>query len=814
MGQRGIIASRAATVCAAVAAIGGGVASAAPASSLGEIVAVDVVSNRADLISGGDALVEVRVAPGTNPAGVAVRVGGRDVTSAFAVRENGRFQGLVTGLAVGENVLSARLPDGSGRTLALTNHPIGGPIFAGPQVTPWICNPSASTPPLGDAADEQCNAQTKVELLYRTPAGQFVAYDPAAPPAPAAIQPTTTDSGKSVPFVVERVTGTLDRGIYQLAVLVDPTRPITPWSTAQPWSHKLVYAFGGGCGTDHTQRAPGNVLQATQLGLGFAVATTSLNTYQQDCSDVVSAEAAMMAKEIVIERYGAIRYTVGTGGSAGTMQQHLLTENYPGLLDGLMTSLSFPDHFEQVMGSLDCRVLFHYFWPTSPLVNPGHASAPPNPLFPTAASRLPVWGSNPSNPDNLCGQKILAFGADRTELLPGSGVGCGLPTSLIWNPIANPTGERCGITDYMRAVFGVVAAADAPNGKGRSVTDNVGVQYGYRALQTGEITPEQFVDLNWKVGGIDIDGDFTADRKAADPIALRILYETGRVNSGSGAANIPEVDNRTGGQGDDTGFHPAFESWAYRARLDAANGNHENHVIWLSRPGGVVPSQFDVVRQWLDALDADSSADPRAVKVRRAKPADLVDACFMAGGVQADLTCGGTWRYFGAPRQVAGGPLASDVMKCRLVALSPMGYNVAFTAEQWAKLQEAFPSGVCDYSQPGVSQQPPKARWLTFASGPGGEPIGDAPLSEEITVGTRLTEQITLVGSANGGSFAAQLRAVLAAYERGNVSAACGSLRAYSNHVSAQSGKTLAKALADQLLLNARGIAAAIGCRR
>ena len=175
----------------------------------------------------------------------------------------------------------------------------------------------------------------------------------------------------------------------------------------------------------------------------------------------------------------------------------------------------------------------------------------------------------------------------------------------------------------MRSVFGVTVTPDAPNGKGRSATDNVGVQYGLNALLAGEITPEQFVDLNSKVGGIDIDGNFTPERKAADPAALEILYSTGRMNSGTGAADIPEIDNRTGCQMDDTGFHPAFETFAYRARLDRSNGHHDNQVIWLSRPGGVVPSQFDYMRQWLDNLAADTSGDRQSVKVRRAKPADL-----------------------------------------------------------------------------------------------------------------------------------------------------------------------------------------------
>src|SRR4026207_1686317 len=108
------------------------------------------------------------------------------------------------------------------------------------------------------------------------------------------------------------------------------------------------------------------------------------------------------------------------------MQQHLISTNYPGLLDGLMTSQVFPDHMDQVMGSLDCRALMHYFWPHAALHRPAlGAGSPPvsraprppsapsaaltgsalgtaNPLFSTSAARLPVWGSNPTNGDNLC----------------------------------------------------------------------------------------------------------------------------------------------------------------------------------------------------------------------------------------------------------------------------------------------------------------------------------------------------------------------------------------------------------------------------
>ena len=85
------------------------------------------------------------------------------------------------------------------------------------------------------------------------------------------------------------------------------------------------------------------------------------------------------------------------------------------------------------MGSLDCRALMHYFWPTAALN--GSALGTANPLFATSAARLPVWGSNPTNGDNLCGQKVQSFGADRAELLPGlRDVVCGLATAEIWSP--------------------------------------------------------------------------------------------------------------------------------------------------------------------------------------------------------------------------------------------------------------------------------------------------------------------------------------------------------------------------------------------
>ena len=48
---------------------------------------------------------------------------------------------------------------------------------------------------------------------------------------------------------------------------------------------------------------------------------------------------------------------------------------------------------------------------------------------------------------------------------------------------------------------------------------------------------------------------------------------------------------------------------------------------------------------------------------------------------------------------------------------------------EWTQVQAAFPSGVCDWSKPGVGQQP-STPWLTFAGGPGGQPLGPPPTSQ------------------------------------------------------------------------------------
>jgi hypothetical protein len=281
---------------ARIALLGAGLGGAFAASADDDLQ-IKILSNRADLISGGDALVEIVPPTGASTAELAVAVDGRDVTGAFALHQSGPMAGRIVGrvgeLKVGENVLAARLSNQLGAEITITNHPNGGPVFAGPKVQPWICETEAAG--FGPAQDEHCNVPARYEFFYRSTDPLkvgFQPYDPAVPPGDVAT--TVTDQGQVVPYIVRRETGVINRGWYSIAVLTDPGKPWEPWNRQPGWNNKIVWPFGGSSTPDHYQNAPPNVLDADKLGRGFMVATSSLNVHGQNNNDVVSTETLMM----------------------------------------------------------------------------------------------------------------------------------------------------------------------------------------------------------------------------------------------------------------------------------------------------------------------------------------------------------------------------------------------------------------------------------------------------------------------------------------------------------------------------------------
>jgi hypothetical protein len=715
-----------------------GLAWAAPVSAGGGSVgAVTIValSNRADLISDGDALLRVTLPEGASGKGMRVRVGSRDVTGRFVRERAGTYLGLVNGLKLGPQVLEVRLRDGRGARLTLTNHPKGGPLFSGPQIQPWVCVTADNG--LGDPVDAQCNAPTVTSYLYQPTGadpGAYEDYDPTSPPTDVAM--TRTDNGLTVPYILRVELGTLDRAIYRTMVLADPRKPWTATHPQPQWDRKLVVAFGGGCGTPYKQNPPnprgpifgntagdGDIQLPDLLSRGMMTGATGLNTLNQNCNPDVSAEAMLMLKEHVVDSSGEILRTMTVGGSGGSVQQHYIASNYPGITDGIVPTLSFPDLQGMTWDAADCYLTTHYFTAVSP-----H-------LWPALEQRLAVQGKSGLL---SCGEFVALFAdwndpQNRGAFQAGVTVrpGCGLGTGEAYNPITNPTGPRCSVQDYQRNIWGT----SGPRHVAPLPFDNTGVQYGLTALQAGLISVDQFIDLNAHIGGIDNEGGFTTARVSMSDAMAATFYRSGQTTDAHRLADVPIVDVREALDDNDpeglSDMHQPYNTKAMRARLDAANGGHGNQVVWFPPPANVDVAAVLAVDRWLDAVDKDRRPGTRAQKIVRDRPVSLRDTCWIDSQPVTDVrACAQKFpgpRHGGTARIVAGGPLTSDLRKCQLKPLRRQDYKVAFSAGQWSSLLAVFPRGVCDWSKPSVGHQR-ALPWMSFDR-VGGRPLGNAPTS-------------------------------------------------------------------------------------
>ncbi len=683
---------------------------------------VSVVSARADMVTGGDALVRIDLPDGESPDSVAVRVGGRDVTAQFRAVSDSALEGLVTNLAVGLNRVAVTLGRDASVELEVRNHPATGPVLSGPHQQPFVCETEqfelASGDTLGAAIDDDCSVVRRVDYAYRSVDGGALKPlpDPAARPDDLAYTTTLLDA--EVPYIVRIETGTVNRAIYQIALLHDPVTDSEPdpWQMPAGWNGRLIYTFGGGCvnGWYRQGARTGGVTDDVMLRQGYAVASSTLNVFANNCNDLLAAESMMMVKERFIESYGAPEFTIGWGCSGGSYQNHQIADNYPGLLDGIIPGCSFPDVISGTIPYItDARLLNHYF-------NQDHAQSGGVSFSEEeqrAVAGFLVLNTMPNVSRN-------AGRIAPTEFCPDV-----LDESLRYDAETNPEGARCDVYDHTLNVFG----RDPETGFARRPLDNVGVQYGLAALNDGAITLTQFLDLNERVGGYDNDGQFRAERTVGDPAALRAAYETGRVtHGGGGLATIPIIDYR--GYSDDVergDVHVRYHSFSMRERLLRANGRADNHVMLVedNRYGLYStdsPRAQEALAQmdaWLTALVADDSTDPVIEKVVRAKPVDLVDACWSRGDDPTKIAepqrqgagrCAELYPAPPAPREVAGGPIASDILKCQLKPIALDDYDVPLTSAEEARLARIFATGVCDWSQVGVEQTEPVSTWLRF----------------------------------------------------------------------------------------------------
>jgi hypothetical protein len=258
---------------------------------------------------------------------------------------------------------------------------------------------------------------------------------------------------------------------------------------------------------------------------------------------------------------------------------------------------------------------------------------------------------------------------------------------------------------------------------------NDGIQYGLGALQKGLITPDQFVALNGAIGGVDIDLNPTAARLAGDDGAVVNAYRSGFVNEMNNMSGVAILDHA----GPDPGIaHDFARAWWIRERLDREQGGHGNEVLWygptplVGAPNWPTKALLAMDR-WLAAVEADHSGASRARKIVEDRPADVKDKCLVKICTRYVAT-----RY-GTPRQAAGASEINDIVKCRRKPLDRAAYGVTFADAQWARLEHAFPNGICDWTKPGVGQQE-NVPWLTYQDADGhvvygGQPMAPAPRS-------------------------------------------------------------------------------------
>jgi hypothetical protein len=199
------------------------------------------------------------------------------------------------------------------------------------------------------------------------------------------------------------------------------------------------------------------------------------------------------------------------------------------------------------------------------------------------------------------------------------------------------------------------------------------------------------------------DGGLTpAPRTTGDRVAIAGAYRTGHVFTGR--IDIPIIDWRHYLE-EQLDMHNTHQSFASRQRMLNHDRNASNQVIWFTdaRPSGPMSDQTP---QALAAMDA--------WVLRGVRP---TDKCFTSAG--AEIAAGPTvWNgildskpagactqafpLFGTSRTVAGGPIEGGIYACELQSVAAAidrgvyGAWVPSAAER-ARLEQIFPTGVCDY---------------------------------------------------------------------------------------------------------------------
>ncbi|MEM7281837.1 MAG: DUF6351 family protein [Pseudomonadota bacterium] len=647
------------------------------------------------------------------------------------------------------------------------------PLFAGPLEYPFLCRTvesklgqpvvdnqvGAGMPVYSEIEGERtsdilgfskdCSLKTQARYFYnRIGTNEFYPLEQAKDDVA-----TITVNGREIEFVVRVETGTINRFIYNIVLLRgDNESLVNPKPTF--WNKRLIYQFRGGVGIGRRQgRIESNHIprrRINQIAKGYAVVYSSGNQTSNHYNSQLAEDTVLRVKRQFEALYGVPDYTVGIGGSGGAIQQYLIAQNNPGVLDALIPLYSYPDMVTQTSYGLDCELLEHFFDVTDK----------ENTRWQQWSQRSLVEGLNARDDLPNTFSRILTASSLLNFRWPVSTTGLSECVNgwrgaapLINNPRYAHFIDRFvkdlhhqvnwSYWDNLRHVYGT-----DEYGFGNSTFDNVGVQYGLKALRSGDLSVQEFLRVNkfvgswkhprymqgeryWRQTGarsnlqdvspwshhnmrLSESGD-PAPRQQGSLDAMRAAYAHGQVFLG--LVDVPVIDFRHYLE-PDLDMHHVVASFASRQRIRKTMGRTDHHLIWIAhKDHNAIPRAFDVIDAWMENIRQNPESAPGDVR-----PITAMDSCFDNEGeviAVGDTVWDGDWNdkplgecsevypSFSTSRMMAGEGVAGNIFKC---ALQPVSraiergvYGSVDISGYRTELETIFPDGVCDYTKPGYA---------------------------------------------------------------------------------------------------------------
>ena len=552
-------------------------------------------------------------------------------------------------------------------------------------------------------------------------------------------------------------TGTINRFIYVLAIPVSSSDMPDKFNHDK-WNNRLIYRFKGGVGVGR-QQGTVNIPKLLyehepQLMNGYAVAF-STGTQTSNHYDIwLSEDTALRVKRQFTARYGEPLYTVGMGASGGAIQQYLLAQNHHGIIDAAIPLYSYPDMVTQVNYALDCELLEYYFDVISD-----------DDMWQSWPNRTLIEGSNAlDDVKNRYGklQGIAGILTGDITLMPSGASECTNgwrgPSQHINNPkfysgyhaISKQTYGQVDWSHWgdLTHIYGT-----DETGLGQRFWNNDGVQYGLKALTSGNLSVRNFIDINKRVGGwkpvaemenerfwhISGDDSFRdlsvwshhnmthegqekhASRTKGSQAAVKASYDSGLVFLG--VSNIPMIDLRHY-LDHKLDMHHSVASFTSRKRIEAAMGSTEHHLIWMSEKDDSLPRR-DLIKS-LPIADALRVLDQWVINIKKHpekslaqnRPKSAGDRCYDRFNNIIDNqpnTWDGAWNskysgecqkrfpHYSHSRIIAGGSIYDDTLQCEKIsvteAMKQGVYGGLDMKPYLGQLNRIFPEGVCEISQ-------------------------------------------------------------------------------------------------------------------